>query len=134
MLTTEVALTKPLTAQVRHALRRNSARICFERARQRSIERATRGVFVAAAAEPRGDRGHIHLAFAAQAQADAPLGQFAQKDRGLHARRADGDIHNALAILLGGAGADHVLVRHPKPGQAAFAFEPAERRAQQQQL
>ena len=46
---------------------------------------AAGGVLVSTAAETLGNRGDIHFALAAQAEADALLGQFAQKDGGLNA-------------------------------------------------
>ena len=50
------------------------------------------------------------------------LGQLAEEDGGFHASDGEGVVDDALAVLFGGAGAHHVLVRNPEPGQAAFAL------------
>ena len=73
-------------------------------------------------------------ALAAQAHADAALGQLAQKDGSLDAGDGERVVDDALAVLFGGAGAHHVLVGDPEPGQAALAVQVVERGAQQQQL
>jgi CDGSH-type Zn-finger protein len=51
--------------------------------RQRAVKGAAAGIFVTAAAKPLCDGGHVHLALAAQAEANAVVAQFAQEDSNL---------------------------------------------------
>ncbi len=92
---------------------RNSEQNLFESARQRPVECAPSGVFVTTAPQPRCNRGHIHLAPAAQAQPDKAFGQLAQEDRDVNAGNAQRNIHDAFAVLFRGAAPHHVLVRDP---------------------
>src|SRR5882672_9111286 len=50
----------------------------------RSVERKAAGTLVSAATEVLGYRGNVHFAFAAQADAPATVGQFAEEDGYLH--------------------------------------------------
>lgn len=89
---------------------------------------------MASAAKPLSYGFNVDPAFAAQADADAAVGQLAEEGRGLNAGDADGDVHNAFAIFFRGAGAHHVLMGNPEPGEPALALEAAERGAEQQHL
>ena len=55
----------------------------IEGAGEGPVDGATRGIFMAPAAQLLGNGGDVDLSFAAQAHADALLGQFAQEDGGL---------------------------------------------------
>jgi len=101
---------------------------------QGALQRATAGVQMASAAQPGRDAGNVQVALAAQREPHATIGQLAQQNGRLNAAHADRVIHDAFAILLGGSGADHVVVRHPQPGKPAFTPQVRERRSEQQHL
>ena len=101
---------------------------------ERAFQGASRGVAVAAAAESLRNLCHVDFALAAQAQADVAFGQLAQEDCDFNAGDADGDVDDALAVFVAGAGADHVLMGDPEQSDAALALEVVESRSEQQDL
>src|SRR6185437_8449487 len=81
-----------------------------------------------------GDGCHVDSPLAAQTEPDAVIRQFAQKCRRLDAGDTQSKVHNALAVFVERAGAEHVLVSHPQPCQTAFSREIGNGGAKQQDL
>ena len=93
---------------------------CLRGLAQWTRQRAAAGVQMATATEARRDARHVQLAFAAQREADAMVGQLAQQNRRLDAADADGVIHDAFAIFLGGSGARSCRRGSPRARQACL--------------
>src|SRR5450631_2351511 len=91
---------------------------------------ASAGSLVAAPSKVLGCLRNIHLPLAAQAQAYPVVRQFPQKRRHLYPRDTDPIVHDALAILLGGIRANHVVMRYPHPGDPSLALQIRKRGAQ----
>ena len=62
-------------------------------------------------------------AFGTQANADAALWEFTEKDSGLDTGNAEGVVDDSLAVFVGGTGADHVFVGDGEPGDAVITLE-----------
>ncbi|MGH9560444.1 MAG: hypothetical protein ACRD3S_03230, partial [Terracidiphilus sp.] len=88
----------------------------FDCAGQRTMERAARRVFMAAASEPRSDGRNIQFALTTQAYANRTPGDFAQEYHGVDPGGAERRADDAFTIFLSGRGARHILGRDPKPG------------------
>jgi hypothetical protein len=70
-----------------------------DRGLQRTGQRTSACVAVSAAAERLRDAGDIELALAANAQAEAAIGQFAEEERGIDAFNADEIAYDAFAVF-----------------------------------
>ena len=103
----------------------------IERAPQGSVQSAAGCISMSSASHPFSNFCYIHLSLAAHAQPDAQFRQLAEKYGNLHAGDTDGHVYKALAVLFGGAGAHHVLMRDPEPGQAPLTLQISQGSAQQ---
>src|ERR1700746_545841 len=101
---------------------------------QRSFDRTTAGTRVAAAAEIFSDVRHVQLAFAPQAHSKSSIRKLTEEDGNFHVADRERIIHQAFAILFFRAGALHLLLRDPYPGERAFALQGRKSRTQQPQL
>ena len=80
-----------------------------------SFENTPRRIFMATAAHVFADGCDVDLAFAAQAQADASVGEFAQKNCRFDTSNGQGVVRHAFAILFRRTTSKHVMVRDGKP-------------------
>ena len=101
----------------------DSAQDALDGRMQRPIHRTTAGASVATTAEFGCDPRNINLAFATQAHAEAPVGQFTEKSRDLHIADCESVIHQPFAIFFFRAHAIHLLLRDPDPRQRTFALQ-----------
>ena len=91
------------------------------RGRERTRQGAATGVRMTAAAKTLRQLRNVNRAFTAQTKANTPVGQLPQQHSHFDSRDGNGVVHYALAILFSRLAAQHVGVRHPQPGNAAFA-------------
>src|SRR5271166_49370 len=96
---------------------------------QGPIQSAAAGTLVPASAKLFGDGRDVELALAAQADAEAAIGQLAKK--GSHFNIPDGQrvVHQPFAVFLFGARVVHLFPCHPYPGQRSLAVQVTEGRA-----
>ena len=91
---------------------------------ERTVEGATAGVAMSAAAEVLGDAGYIELAFTADTEPElTDVGDFAEEDRRFDAGDADEVIDDAFTVFCSCSDAVHVFCGDPGPGDVAFAVE-----------
>src|SRR5271166_2544485 len=102
--------------------------------RQRALDGATAGAFVAASAERLGHRCNVYCALAAQAYAEASIGLLAEEQGDFDAPNSQGVVDQSLAVFLLRFTALHGLVGYVHPGQAAITMKRAKGRAQQPHL
>jgi hypothetical protein len=101
---------------------------------QRAVDGAAGGELVAASAEVLSDGSYVDGAFGTEADADAALGQLAEEGSGLDTGDTKGIVYDAFAVVVGGRGADHVVVGNGEPAEAAFALEIGESCAEEKHL
>ena len=87
---------------------------------------------VASASHTFRQRGNIDSPSGAQTEAIAMVGKFPEKYRRFHTGNACGVIDYTPTVFLTGAGAQHILIGNPKPGDAAIVPEVMQSRAQKQ--
>ena len=99
---------------------------------ERTVEGATAGVAMSAAAEVLGDAGDIEFAFTADTEAElTDVGDFAEEDRRFDSGDADEVVDDAFAVFCARSDAFHVFGSDPGPGNVAFAVEVGERDAEE---
>jgi len=91
--------------------------------RQRALDRTAAGAFVTASAEILGHGRDVDLAFAAEADAQAAISEFAKKNSDLHIAHGERVVDQSLAIFFAGAKARHLLLRDPDPRERTFTMQ-----------
>src|SRR5580704_3785610 len=102
------------------------------RCRQRAVYRAAAGVKMPSSAKALGYTRNVEFSLAAQGEPDTVVRELAQEYGDLDASDTDGIVHKALAVFFGRACTLHIVMRHPHPGETAFAMQIGERRAEQE--
>src|SRR5271165_6120819 len=102
--------------------------------RQRALDGAAAGAFVASAAERLGHRCNVYCTLAAQAYSEASIGLLAEEQSDFDAPNRQGVVDQALAVFLLRFTALHSPVADVHPGQAAVAMQSAEGRTEQPHL
>src|SRR5580692_10379914 len=106
----------------------------FDGERQGAVDGAAAGALVSAAAEGFGNSRHVYQAFAAQADAIAPIRLFAEEQRYFDALNRERVIHQAFTIFVAGLAALHGPTIHMHPRQAALTLQSVKRRPEQTHL
>src|SRR5580700_7416594 len=99
-----------------------------------TIDRASAGAFVTAAAESFGDMSHVELALAAQAYAVSASRQLAEKRRHFDASDRKNVVHQPFAVFVNGAAAIHLLLGHPSVADGTFQAQISQGLTQQPDL
>src|SRR5579872_524570 len=90
---------------------------------ERPIQRAATGALMASSSKALRDAGDIELAFAAQTDPVAPVGQLAKERGDLDSANRENIIHQAFAVFFGCAASLHLFLRHPYIADMALKIE-----------